>query len=349
MEKVFMTPIESLISSLNLQRLRRRLEKDAVDNGVVPERDLGDRRRYRDSESRAGTFALAGMCAGLGSTVGNRPAIAAETLKTLRMGYQKYGTLVLLKATRRLEKRFEPLGISITWTAFPGGPKLMEAINLGSIDFGTTGDAPPIIAQGAGTPFVYVGYEPPVPKGEAVVVLDGSPIRSVGDLKAKRLAVNRGSNAHYLSLRALVKAGPGVGDVEFVFLPPADGRPAFERGRVDAWAIWDPVLAAIEIDIPVRVIADGASVGVNNYQFYHATRELREQHTEVAAATLEEIATLDESAKEDVPRIAAVLAPSIGMKTEAVERARAHGLRRAAARSGRSERTAAACRQFLRR
>ena len=143
------------------------------------------------------TIALAGMCAGLGSTVGNRPsAIAAETLKTLRMGYQKYGTLVLLKTMGALEKRLEPLGIAVTWTEFPDGPKLMEAINLGSIDFGTTGDAPPIVAQAAGTPFVYVGHEPPAPKGEAVVVLDGSPIRSVGDLKGKRLAVNRGSNVH---------------------------------------------------------------------------------------------------------------------------------------------------------
>ena len=268
------------------------------------------------------TIALAGMCAGLGSTVGNRPsAIAAETLKTLRMGYQKYGTLVLLKTMGALEKRLEPLGIAVTWTEFPDGPKLMEAINLGSIDFGTTGDAPPIVAQAAGTPFVYVGHEPPAPKGEAVVVLDGSPIRSVGDLKGKRLAVNRGSNVHYLSLRALAKAGLGVGDVEFVFLPPADGRPAFERGTVDAWAIRDPFLAAIEIDIPVRVIADGASVGVSNYQFYHATRELRERHPAVIAAILKEIATVDESAKQDVPRIAAVLAPAIGMKTEAVERA----------------------------
>ena len=97
--------------------------------------------------------------------------------------------------------------------------------------------------------------------------------------------------------------------------------PGVRAGTVDAWAIRDPFLAAIEIDIPVRVIADGASVGVSNYQFYHATRELRERHPAVIAAILKEIATVDKSAKQDVPRIAAVLAPSIGMKTEAVERA----------------------------
>ena len=85
--------------------------------------------------------------------------------KTLRIGFQKYGTLVILKERGALEKRLKSQGYTVTWTEFPGGPQLLEALNVGAIDFGSTGEAPPIFAQAAGAPLLYVGHEPPAPKG----------------------------------------------------------------------------------------------------------------------------------------------------------------------------------------
>jgi sulfonate transport system substrate-binding protein len=98
------------------------------------------------------------------------PALAIE--RELRIGIQKYGSLVLLKERGLLEQRLEPQGWSVTWTEFPGGPQLLEALNVGAIDFGTTGEAPPIFAQAAGAPLLYVGYEPPAPRGEAILRRD---------------------------------------------------------------------------------------------------------------------------------------------------------------------------------
>ena len=69
--------------------------------------------------------------------------------KTLRIGFQKYGTLVILKERGALEKRLKSQGYTVTWTEFPGGPQLLEALNVGAIDFGSTGEAPPIFAQAA--------------------------------------------------------------------------------------------------------------------------------------------------------------------------------------------------------
>ena len=89
--------------------------------------------------------------------------------KVVRIGFQKYGTLILLKTKGLLEEKL-PLGYSVEWTEFPAGPQLLEALNVGSIDFGTTGEAPPIFAQAAGAPIVYVGYEPPSPEAEAILV-----------------------------------------------------------------------------------------------------------------------------------------------------------------------------------
>ena len=127
--------------------------------------------------------------------------------KTLRIGFQKYGTLVILKERGALEKRLKSQGYTVTWTEFPGGPQLLEALNVGAIDFGTTGEAPPIFAQAAGAPLLYVGHEPPAPKGEALIVPKDSRIATVADLKGKRVALNKGSNVHYLLVRALEANG----------------------------------------------------------------------------------------------------------------------------------------------
>ena len=168
--------------------------------------------------------------------------------RTVRVGYQKYGTFLLLKARGLLEKKLEPLGFGVAWTEFPGGPQLLEALNVGALDFGITGESPPIFAQAAGAPLVYVGNEPPAPRGEAILVPKDSPIHSLADLKGKTIALNRGSNVHYLLVKALEKAGLKYADVNVVFLAPADGRAAFEHGSVDAWVIWGPVSGRRRVD-----------------------------------------------------------------------------------------------------
>src|SRR5205823_10317716 len=119
-------------------------------------------------------------------------AAAQATRHTLRIGYQKYGTLTLLKARGDLERRLAPQGIAVAWTEFPAGPQLLEGLNVGSIDFGTVGEAPPIFAQAAGANLVYVGNEPPSPHSEAIVVPKGSSLRSLADLKGKKIALNKG-------------------------------------------------------------------------------------------------------------------------------------------------------------
>lgn len=163
-----------------------------------------------------------------------------KSANTLRIGYQKYGTLVLLKARGTLEKRLAEDGVKVQWTEFPGGPQLLEGLNVGSIDFGVTGETPPVFAQAAGADLLYVAYEPPAPTSEAILLPKDSPIRSVAELKGRKVALNKGSNVHYLLVRALEQAGLKYSDIQPVYLPPADARAAFERHSVDAWVIWDP-------------------------------------------------------------------------------------------------------------
>jgi sulfonate transport system substrate-binding protein len=238
--------------------------------------------------------------------------------KTIRIGFQKYGTLVLLKAKGTLEKKLEPLGVKVVWTEFPSGPPLLEAINVGAIDFGTAGETPPIFAQAAGAPILYVAHEPPAPKGEAILVPKDSPIKSVADLKGKKVALNKGSNVHYLLVKALEKAGLQYSDIEPVFLAPADARAAFERGAVQAWVIWDPFQAAAEAATAARVLADGTGI-VANHQFYLAEQKFAEANPRIIDAVIASVAEIDNWAKDDAKAVAEQLSAAIGIPAAVLE------------------------------
>lgn len=268
------------------------------------------------------TALLASLAAGI---IGNpapaqaqAQATSSSAPKELRIGYQKYGTLVILKARGTLEKRLAGQGVDVKWTEFPFGPPLLEAINVGSIDVGTVGESPPIFAQAAGADLVYVGNEPPAPAAEAIIVPKDSPIKAVAELKGKRVAVAKGSNANYLLIKLLERAGLKFGDIEVIYLPPADARAAFESGRVDAWAIWDPFLAASEKQLGARILADGRGV-VANHQFYLAARSFAERYPDVLHILIEEIDRIDHWGRLNPKEVAKFLAPQIGIDLPIVE------------------------------
>jgi sulfonate transport system substrate-binding protein len=205
-----------------------------------------------------------------------------------------------------------PKGWTITWTEFPGGPQLLEALNVGAIDFGTTGEAPPIFAQAAGAPLLYVGYEPPAPAGEAILVPGDSSVATVADLKGRKVALNKGSNVHYLLVKALEAAGVAYADIEPVYLPPADARAAFERGSVDAWVIWDPFLAAAQAATGARTLADGTGL-VKNHQFYLASQSFAAREPAVVQAILADLDEIDRWAGGNTREVATLLAPRMGI------------------------------------
>ncbi|MFZ6843124.1 sulfonate ABC transporter substrate-binding protein [Undibacterium sp. RuTC16W] len=260
---------------------------------------------------------LAAIAAGV---AGGFPALSLAQNKatTLRIGYQKYGTLTLLKGTGALDKRLAAQGIEVKWTEFPAGPQLLEGLNVGSIDFGTTGEAPPIFAQAAGADLLYVGNEPPAPGGEAVIVPKNSTLKTAADLRGKKIVLNKGSNVHYLLVKVLEKAGIAYKDVEIIYLPPADARAAFERGSVDAWVIWDPFLAAAEKQLGARILIDGKGV-VSNHQFYLAARPYAQKYPEVVKVVLEELARIDEWGGKNLKEVTSILSAQVGLDPAIVD------------------------------
>lgn len=247
-------------------------------------------------------------------------ASAQAQEKVVRIGFQKYGKLVLLKSKGTLEPKLKALGYSVTWTEFQFGPPLLEAINVGAIDFGNTGETPPVFAQAAGAPIRYVAYEPPAQKGEAILVPKDSPLKSVTDLKGKKVAVAKGSNAHYLLVKALEKAGVKYEEITPVFLTPADARAAFSTGAVDAWSIWDPFQAAAEVTLEAKRLTDGTGL-VPNTQFYLSSQKFLEGEPKVLDALLDGLREVDQWAKSDIHAVAEQLAPSVGLPVTIIETA----------------------------
>jgi sulfonate transport system substrate-binding protein len=206
----------------------------------------------------------------------------------------------------------------VSWLEFFAGPQLLEGLNAGAVDIGTVGETPPVFAQAAGDEFVYVGNEPPAPTSEAIVVPHDSPIKSIADLCGKRVALNKGSNVHYLLVRALRHAGLEYADIRPAYLSPADARAAFTQGSIDAWAIWDPYFAAVEKQVGARVIADGAGL-VDNTQFYLASRRFAVAQPQLVRAVLDELAHADAWAKANPAAVARELAPLVGLDEAVVE------------------------------
>jgi sulfonate transport system substrate-binding protein len=246
----------------------------------------------------------------------------------VKIGYQKIGAPFLLKErSQNLEQRLEKVGAKPEWIEFKTGPALLEAVNANEVDVGYVGETPPVFAQAGGVSFVYVAADPPAPKAEAIIVQKDSKIQKLEELRGKKVALNRGSNVHFLLVRALESVKLTVKDVEVVYLAPPDARPAFETGKVDAWVIWDPFLAGAEL-AGARSLANGENL-VDNTLFYVARRAFAEKHPELVEVVLDEFRELSDWESKNPEEAARILAKSSGIAYEALlvsEKRHAYGI-----------------------
>jgi len=239
---------------------------------------------------------------------------AAQTARKLRVGFQKgEPTLVAAKQNRSLETALAPLGVEVEWLEFAFGPPMLEAMRVGSIDFGGVGDTPPVFAQAAHADLLYVAA---LPAGaSALLVPPGSKLQTLRDLKGKKLAYARGSSAHNLAVVAVEKAGLAWSDIVPVALAPADAAAAFERGSIDAWSIWDPYYALCETRPGVRVLASSADIVAQN-SFYIAGHAFVTANPAVTAKTVDTLAGVAAWSRDHRNELAALLAAGTGVPTD---------------------------------
>jgi len=250
-------------------------------------------------------------------------ANAQGALKEIRVGYQKTGVLVITRQRGTLEKHFAPQGIEVKWVEFSSGPPMMEAMNVGSVDYGAVGDSPPVFAQAAGAAIVYAAGQP-ITNGQGILVPKDSPIRSIADLKGKRIGFTKGSSAHNVVVQTLEKAGLTYADITPVYLTPPDAGPAFANGSIEAWAIWDPYFAIGETKQNGRILVNAREVTKTN-SFYIANRDFAKNNSAILQQIVE-VTTVTgqwaEQHRDDVARsLAAITGVPLDIQTVAADRA----------------------------
>lgn len=234
---------------------------------------------------------------------------------TLRIGWQKNGVVALAKSQGALERRFAARGIEVSWSEFTSGPPLLEALGAGALDFGATGDVPPLFAQASGRNLVYVGTYAGSPQGSAILVHKDSPIRTLADLKGRKVAFKRGSSAHNITVKALRKGGLTPDDVEASDLSPPDALAAFRAGSIDAWTIWDPYLAVAEDDPDARVLTTAEGL-VPSWSYFLANGDFASENPDVVVDILNELAAVGRAAQSDLDRTVPVLSRITGVRED---------------------------------
>jgi sulfonate transport system substrate-binding protein len=263
---------------------------------------------------------LHAVSAAVVASVAAASAVRAEPARRFRIGYQKNGILVVAKQQQAIENRLRSRGVSVDWTEFSYGPPLLEALRLGSLDFGTVGDTPPIFAQAAHADLLYVAVMPAGSSSAAILLPPGSTLRILADLKGKRVAFARGSAAHNLIVAALEKIGLRLADIQPIPLAPADAAAAFARGSVDAWAVWDPYYAIAEVQPGVRVLATSHDIAPQN-SFYLSSRSYVQANAAVIEAVIDELGKVAAWSNAHRPEVAQLLADGTGVPLDAMQRA----------------------------
>jgi sulfonate transport system substrate-binding protein len=261
----------------------------------------------------AGTVAAAAL---------SRQASAQADLKEIRVGYQKNGVLVIARQQATLEQHFAPQGISVKWVEFSSGPPMMEAMNVGSVDYGAVGDSPPVFAQAAGANIVYAAGQP-ITNGQGILVPNNSSIRTIADLKGKRVGFTKGSSAHNIVVQTLEKANLTYADITPVYLTPPDAGPAFANGSIDAWAIWDPYFAIGETKQNGRILVNASEITKTN-SFYIANRDFAKSHGPILQGIIDvtsSTAKWAETHRDDVAKsLSAVTGIPLDIQTIAANR-----------------------------
>jgi len=253
-------------------------------------------------------------------------AARAQKSDTVRIGYQKSSTLMaILKSNGDLEKALTPLGVRVSWHEFTSGLPLLEAINTGNVDFGAdVADTVPLFAQAAGARLAYIAEEAASPSAQAILVGAESPIKTIADLKGKKVAVTKGAGSHFLLLAALARAGLSFKDISPAYLTPADGRAAFTGGNVDAWVAWDPFLTSAQRQSGARILSDGSNGLASYKRFYLSSAAFADRRSDVLDVIFHK---LDETGKwvKVHPKDAAGLLTGLwGIDAPTVEEANGH-------------------------
>lgn len=240
-------------------------------------------------------------------------AQAAETPPSeVRLDYAYYSPVSLaLRHFGWLEKALPQA--KVTWVLSQGSNRSLEYLNSGSVDFASSASLSAVLARANGSPIKSV-YVYSRAEWTAFVVAKDSPLKTVADLKGKKIAATKGTDPYLFTLRALQQAGLNKDDVELLHLQHPDGRIALEKGDVDAWAGLDPHMAASEIQAGLRLLYRNKDF--NSYGVVSVTETYAKEHPQAVETVLSAYEQAREWSREHPEELASLLATESGLPLE---------------------------------
>jgi sulfonate transport system substrate-binding protein len=173
--------------------------------------------------------------ASLAALAGPRAFADAPDLSgvTIRAGTFKGQDQLILAAADLSETPYK-----VQYHQFNSGQLEVEAMNAGALDYGGWSEIPLAFGAAAGARIKVIGVLKSDVNDQVVLVQKNSPIKTIADLKGKRVGYVRATTSHYFLLRMLWAAGLQFSDIQAINLSPTDGAAAFRAGDLDAWAIY---------------------------------------------------------------------------------------------------------------
>jgi sulfonate transport system substrate-binding protein len=244
----------------------------------------------------------------------------SSTLETVTVGYQKADPIDISKTRGELAKKMKKKGYKVVFKQFQDGTALMTALKSGDIDYARLGDTPGIINQAAGTDIVYVAAGAAKSEGSGIVIPENSTIKSMQDLKGKKVAYTKGTSSQYLLLNALKQAGMSATDITWVNLDSSAASVAFAKGKVDAWATWDPMTATAEVKQNATLLVNGSNGVSNNRDFILSTKEYAESNTDVSKLLVDYIEDDMEWANQNESELVDMLSDSLNLSKKIIKK-----------------------------
>lgn len=272
---------------------------------------LGAHRRAAMAVTLALFWPLAGCHGSGGVSSGPQPGGVV-----LKIASQRGGTRALMEAAGVLGGT----PYRVEWSEFPAAQTLLEALGADAIDAGAVGDAPFMFAYASGAKIKAVQAVRADNAGAtvAIVVPATSPIRSVEDLKGRRVATGRGSIGHYLLLLALERAHLKPSDVTIIFLAPGDSKAALAAGSVDAWSTWGSYVHEAWLHDSDRIVADNRGL-LHDVGFEAATDQAIAGKRPALDDFLHRLAKAERWANNNRGVYAKVLAKDVGLPQDVAE------------------------------
>ncbi|HJE97133.1 MAG TPA: aliphatic sulfonate ABC transporter substrate-binding protein [Ligilactobacillus acidipiscis] len=243
-----------------------------------------------------------------------------KSLSKVVIGYQAGDEIDIAKLRGSFVKKMKAKGYAVSFREFQNGSAMMQALASGKIDYGRVGDTPPVSALAAGTKLTFVGAGGTRPLGSGIVVTKKSKIKKASDLEGKKIAYTRGTSSQYMVLKTLKKLGLTKNDVQLVNMDTNSAALAFAKGKVDAWATWDPYVSKAELKQQAKLIVSGSDVGVQNRNFLVSPTSFASKHQELNSLVIKYLGEDMQWANAHTTSLTKKLAASLDLDKDVVQR-----------------------------